>query len=58
MELPTFVTKRGNTMATWRALRDLEKRGLIVVERRCRKSPIVRLKLSHPRGKMCNKFEA
>jgi hypothetical protein len=32
----------------WRALRDLEKRGLIVVECQRRKSPIVRLKLSHP----------
>ena len=32
----------------WRALAALEQRGLIVVERRPRKSPIVRLKLSHP----------
>jgi len=32
----------------WRALGDLERRGVIVVERRRRRSPIVRLKLSHP----------
>ena len=32
----------------WRALGDLERRGLIVVERRRRRSPIVRLNLSHP----------
>ena len=32
----------------WRALVDLERRGLIVVERRRRKSPIVHLNLSHP----------
>ena len=30
----------------WRALNDLERRGLIVVERRRRKSPLVRLNLS------------
>ena len=35
----------------WRALNDLESRGLIVVERRPRRSPIVRLvpeNLQHP----------
>ena len=32
----------------WRALGDLERRGVIVVERRRRRSPIVRLNLSHP----------
>ena len=31
----------------WRALADLERLGLIVVERRPSKSPIVRLNLSH-----------
>jgi uncharacterized membrane protein len=30
----------------WRALNDLEQRGLIVVERRRRRSPLVRLNLS------------
>jgi hypothetical protein len=32
----------------WRALADLERRGLITVERRPRKSPIIHLNLSHP----------
>src|SRR5262245_4143216 len=32
----------------WRALGDLERRGVIVIERRRRRSPIVRLNLSHP----------
>jgi hypothetical protein len=30
--------------AKWRALNDLERRGLIVVERRSRRSPIIRLR--------------
>jgi hypothetical protein len=32
----------------WRALRELQYRGLISVERRPSRSPIIRLKLSHP----------
>ena len=32
----------------WRALNDLERRGLIAVERRPRRSPVIRVLLSHP----------
>jgi hypothetical protein len=32
----------------WRALTDLERRGLITIERRPRRSPIIKLNLSHP----------
>jgi hypothetical protein len=32
----------------WRALPDLERRGLITVERRPRKSPIIRVRLTQP----------
>ena len=32
----------------WRALADLERRGLLSVERRRRRSPVVQLNLSHP----------
>jgi hypothetical protein len=36
----------------WRALAFLEGRGLIAVERRPHKSPIIRLNLSHPGGRL------
>jgi len=32
----------------WRALTDLERRGLITLERRPRRSPMIKLNLSHP----------
>ena len=50
VKLPNGMLKMDgiSRQSKWRALRALEKRGLIVVECRQRKSPIVRLKLFHP----------